>query len=479
MQIGGTEITNLYHGTGEMLMEKITFHITSAKKKGVKVRYRLRDGRDVQICHSSDIVADADEIAKFNADGTTKGRISVYKEELCDALKEEYGVMVKAYAIMKDNGYDLTTEVFEREISRIKDPVVQVRMDNPNVVSRFRTYADKSLKHGIIGENRYKHIMVVADKLERFLVINGISALTTVEFTEDHLMDFRDFLFDEYKYIERYPKLYETVKEQNKPKTRLSMNTVVSQMKMFQTFFTELEDTDEISKSPYRKLGKERKKAVMKTKYDDPVFLRKEELFRIINTDVPPTLQGTKDAFLVQCAFGCRVSDFQKMGMHTISVSEDGIPYVHYIPQKTADAQTGNEEVQTPIVRFAFDIIKRTDFVFPILKNLYGNGGYNANIKYLLHVCKIDREVPQYNELTRQNDYYPLHKVGSSKLCRKTHVDMMNKVQVDMYAAGLHKEGSSAVTRYTRMELKDRFALMNAAFEQESYLVTSDLKIKK
>lgn len=31
---------------------------------------------------------------------------------------------------------------------------------------------------------------------------------------------------------------------------------------------------------------------------------------------------------------------------------------------------------------------------------------------------------------------------------------MMNKVQVDMYVAGLHKEVSKAVNRYTKMELK-------------------------
>lgn len=458
-------------------MEKITFNITTDKKKQIRVRYRLRDGRKVQLCHKSSIVADAVDIAKFNPDGTTRTRVSVFNQQLAADLTSEYLLMTKAYASMKENGYDMTSEVFEVEISKLKDPIVQTRIEKPNVVTSFRMYADKALKHGIIGNARHRHIMVVADKLERFLIINGIRGMTIEEFNADHLMDFRDFIFDEYKYIKRYPKLYDDVKEQNKPQARLSMNTVVSQMKMLQTFFTELEDTDEISKSPFRKLGKERKKTVMKTKYDDPIFLRDDELFTILGTEVPPSLQDTKDAFLVQCAFGCRVSDFQKMDMNTISVSEDGIPYVHYIPQKTADAQTGNEEIQTPIVRYAFDIIKRTGFVFPILNNLYGKNGYNSSIKYLLRICKIDRKVAQYNEETRQNEYFPLYSAGSSKLCRKTHVDMMNKVQVDMYAAGLHKEGSLAVNRYTKLELKDRFALLNAAFKQEPYKVNTKMNI--
>ncbi len=54
---------------------------------------------------------------------------------------------------------------------------------------------------------------------------------------------------------------------------------------------------------------------------------------------------------------------------------------------------------------------------------------------------------------------------------RVTHVDMLNKVQINYYAAGLHREGSKAVFRYTSLELADRFALLNAAFGEEGYRV--------
>ena len=42
-------------------------------------------------------------------------------------------------------------------------------------------------------------------------------------------------------------------------------------MKVF--FITEMEDKDEIIKSPFRKLGKERKKIVMRERYNTPIFL--------------------------------------------------------------------------------------------------------------------------------------------------------------------------------------------------------------
>ena len=384
-------------------MEKVSFY-PCTKKGEVRVKYRIRDGRSGQVYHTTDIICSEKDLEKLNPDGTRKDRVKLYNQGLADSLKKEYDLMMVAYSIIRDEGMDLTTVVLEREIAALKNPVIEVREENPSIVNRFRKYADDALRVGIIGVPRHKHIIVVSDKLERFLIIKGVSGITAEEFDVDLLIDFREFLFDEYLYVKKYERLYKNVKKQNKPQARLSMNTVTSQMKMFQTFFTELEDMDEIRKSPFRRLGKERKKAVMKTKYDDPIFLRADELKVVRESEVPEKLQETRDAFVVHCAFGCRISDYKDLSMDSIAVSADGIPYIHYLPKKTVDDQDGNEEVETPIVRYAFDIIKRTGFEFPILKNIYGSYGYNARIRALLQHCKIDRLVPQYNEATKKND---------------------------------------------------------------------------
>ncbi len=459
-------------------MEYITLKTRTTKDSGiVKLRFRLRDGRNIELYHKSDIEIKVADLDKLDNEGKKKKGVTTLTKKFLETISAEKRYMQLAYDKMKNDGMDINSEVFESVIAGMKTPVLEVRKEQPAVVLRFRQYADNALRDGVLGKRRHDHIIVVSDKLERFLTIKGLSEITAAEFTDSLLMEFRNFLFDEYKYVEKYKRLYKKVNSYNKPKARLSLNTVASQMKMLQTFFTELENSDEILKSPFRRLGKERKKVVMKTKYDDPVFLRSNELQTVLSAEVPAILQDTRDAFLVQCAFGCRISDFAHMDMQSISVSPDGIPYVHYIPKKTADAQIDNREVETPIVRYAFDIIQRTNFEFPVLKNLYGPMGFNQKIKDLLQVCKINREVPIYNEESKQNDYLPLFKVGSSKLARKTHVDIMNKVQINMYAAGLHKDGSAAVRRYTNMELKDRFTLMNAAFDQKPYKVDTDLNI--
>ncbi len=130
--------------------------------------------------------------------------------------------------------------------------------------------------------------------------------------------------------------------------------------------------------------------------------------------------------------------------MDNVSISEEGIPYVHYLP---------------------------------ILKYPSGKSGYNKKIKQLLKEAGLDRKVTKFDEEEGTNKYIPLYDSSSSKLARSTHVDMMAKVQINMYAAGLHRQGSGAVSLYTMLELADRFKLMNLAFGQEDYRVDKNLVV--
>lgn len=459
-------------------MMYITFAHRTTKTTGtIRLRFRLRDGRDIQLFHKSGIEAEIKDLERFGLDCKVKRNTKVYNAVLEGEINAELDIMGRAYEKMVAEGKDLTSEMFERTILETRVPVEEERSGVETLVVRFRRYADEALRDNIIGESRHAHFMTFAGKLERYVIIKGISKTVPSEVTPDFLMDFRSFIFDEYKYVPKHPALYTDMKRANKPTRRLSLNTVATQMKTLQTFFNQLEENDEIVKSPFRKLGKERKMAVVKTMFDDPIFLRAEELEKVRSAKLPPKMENVRRAFVLQCALGCRISDFKAMTMDNVSVSDDGIPYIHYLPQKTVDSQDTNKEIQTPLVRFAFDIVKASEFQFPELKYVYGEYGYNAQIRSMLQICKIDRKVPVFNEETKTNEYVPLWSQGSTKLARKTHVDMMNKVQINKYVAGLHREGSSAVNRYTNLELKDRFDLMNVAFKQEEYKVDDKLNI--
>jgi len=459
-------------------MALITIKRRTTKTSGsIKLRFRLRDGRDLEIYHKSDIEAELSALAKFDDSGKKKPRVTDYDQELENKIKVEMERMAKAYATMQEKGMDMTSEIFEKEIAKVTFEVKQIRAEQESLINRFRRYTEEALRDNIIGQARYAHFVTFGNKLNRYLIIKGLSEISPAEVDPEFLMDFRNFIFDEYKYVPKHKTLYRDMNRANKPTARMSLNTVATQMKTLQTFFAQLDDNDEIPKSPFRKLGKERRQNVFKTMYDDPIFLRADEFQTVMTHKVPEKLEPARDAFVLQCALGCRISDFEAMTMDSVGVSDEGIPFIHYLPQKTKGIQDTNTEIQTPLVRFAFDIIKRTNFNFPCLKYVYGASGYNAQIRAILSTCKIDRKVAVYNEETKKNEYVTVSSQGSSKLCRKTHVDMMNKVQVNKYAAGLHREGSGAVDRYTNLELRDRFILMNAAFNQEPYKVDSELNI--
>ena len=136
-----------------------------------------------------------------------------------------------------------------------------------------------------------------------------------------------------------------------------------------------------------------------------------------------------------------------------------------------------NKEVETPLIRPALEIIQRTGLHLMGPNQHYGKQRYNETLRQLLQYCGINRSVCLYDSELKDNVYRPIYEVASSKLARKTHVDMLTKVQINYYAAGLHRSGSDAVFRYTSLELADRFALLNAAFGTEDYRVDKDLRI--
>lgn len=339
-----------------------------------------------------------------------------------------------------------------------------MRKGGEPVINRLTRYLEEALRDGVIVQGRYTVLKGKARKLQRFLAIKGLSRISACEFTSDLLLEYRQFIYNEYLYVSQFPSLYPKGEGRHAPRRRCKNTTVVHDLKALQAFFRELEDTGEIRRSPFKKISFEKRRSIMHVMYDAPIFLKVEELKLLMKTAVPSELQQAKDIFVLNCALGCRISDLKRLTMDKVAVSEDGIPYIHYIPSKTTRTQTTNQEIQTPLIRPALDIIRRTRLTFNGHNPKYEKQVYNKDLRRLLEYCGIDRPVCLFDSERGDNVYRPLYEVASSKLARKTHVDMLTKVQINYYAAGLHREGSGAVFRYTSLELKDRYELLKAAF---------------
>lgn len=368
-------------------------------------------------------------------------------------------------------------------IDKYHNPEKYIQKDDKKepLCEMFQRYVDVWLDTGVIGAGRKKHYDVVIRELTRFFIINGIDSCPVEDFNKDTILKFREFLRTEYKLVDKYPGLYVDMNSRNRPSKERSQNTIAEKLLLLQAFMVELESNDIIPVSPFRKIGKE-KEAIMKQQYDEPIFLTKVEFNVVLTKDCPESLQRVKDLFIVQCCFGCRIGDFRRFTFDNIDI-EEGVPYIHYLPQKTHRDGLIRTEIKTPIIRFAYDIIMKykgelsKKALLPFYPDGNGETGYNYQIKKLLEYCGIERKIAMFNPLSSTNEYKPIYEIASSKLARKTHVDMMNKVQVDKYAAGLHAKNSSAVNRYTNMGVKERFILMCAAFGCAEYRVDSELKI--
>ncbi|WP_051523389.1 hypothetical protein [Prevotella sp. MA2016] len=329
---------------------------------------------------------------------------------------------------------------------------------------RLLRYINEAHRDGVMGDGRYAVALGKAEKLHRFLIISGKPKISASKFTTDMVLQYRQFIYDEYTYVPLHPDLYPCSSGHRPPRKRMRDTTVVHDLKLLQAFFAELENTNEIRRSPFRNISMEKRRIMMHVMYDAPIYLRAEELKRVIDTKVPKELQWAKDLFVLNCAIGCRISDLLRLTPEKIAVSDEGIPYVHYIPHKTMRFQTSNREVTTPLIEPALEIIQRTQLRFFDKDLNYAKQRYNKTLRQLLAFCGITRRVSIYCPETGDNVYKPICGIATSKLARKTHIDMLNKVQINYYAAGLHRNGSEAVFRYTNLELSDRYRLMQAAF---------------
>lgn len=448
------------------------FTRTRKKDKEVNVRFRLSDGRKIQLFHKSEIMVVPNLWDANNEQYKAKSVIKLSQRTRFNSLIHERKRLILD---LYNENKSLTSEELEVLIDKhIHPEKYDIKVEKESMIDMFKRYVNGWLDTGIIGAGRKKHYDVVIRELTRFFIINGMDGCSVKDFNKDTILKFREFLRAEYKLVDKYPELYLDMNNRNKPSKERSQNTIAEKLLLLQAFMAELESNDIIPVSPFRKIGKE-KEAIMKQQYDEPVFLTKAEFNALLEKECPESLQRVKDLFIVQCCLGCRIGDFRRFTFDNIGI-EEGIPYIHYLPQKTHRDGLIRTEVKTPIISIAYDIIMKykgelsNNALLPYYPDGNGETGYNYQIKKLLEFYEINRKVAIFNTTLGINEYLFIYEIASSKLARKTHVDLMNKVQIDKYAAGLHKRGSSAVDRYTQLGLKEKYILMCAAFGCEPAL---------
>ena len=94
----------------------------------------------------------------------------------------------------------MNSRIFETLVKQVMTESVEyaIRQKGEPVYTRLTRYLEESFRDGVIGQGRYVIMLGKARKLQRFLIIKGLSAIRAREFTADLLLEYRQFIYDEY-----------------------------------------------------------------------------------------------------------------------------------------------------------------------------------------------------------------------------------------------------------------------------------------
>ena len=448
----------------------------------VPLRFRLKDGADVDLVIDSGRMVDVGDLALFTVDGKARGRLHEYDPQVKRYVDRYISVMPAVYLELVQSGVEVDEAVFQSAVDKRLGEEPLPELVSSALVERFRGYLDEELSAGRISAKIHRESMTLSRKLERYLVIREIVGVEVSGVTAEMLVDFEKFCIDEYlyaadpKYAHLYPRDYEGCRLW--PKHKLKEHILAKVLVRFQTFWSDLVAFGEIQRSPYDDYVPWMKPKHYKNYLEvmgDPVSLTREEFLKVMETAVPEQLAEVRNMFILQVCLGCRGDVLGNIRLSDIRVTRSGVPYLCYKP--VVHKMARNElkaEFEVPLVRAAFDIMMRTrcEFYFGCQA-----ASYNRRIKELLRYCGIDREVSVYNERTGVTEQAPLCELMSNLYARTTHVDIVGRTVVRPEIAHAWTVSDRASVRMDGLSLEPRFKMLNKAFGQWEYKVDANLNI--
>lgn len=425
-------------------MASVTAFIRVSKKRieRATVRFRLRDGRNIQLFHASEL-----EVNPSDWDAT---RQEIKAKVLYDAEKraafnkavaDRKNMMLEVYNAASDKE-GLTSELLDQEIDKRLHPDRYI-VEQPRQTF-FEAY-EEFIEKRKLSDWRVRAIQVVIRALKRYELYarRNVDRRFTLDLdtvTPLVLGDFEEFLRNEHTFCEQYPEIYEAVPESRTPQPR-GQNTINGILTKLRTFFIWANDVGKTTNNPFKNY------IVEECVYGTPYYISIDERNKIYRTNLSrhPQLAIQRDVFVFQCLIGCRVGDLYKLTRENII---DGA--VEYIPRKTRDGHPVT--VRVPLNDTAKEIIaKYADYAGPSLFPLMAEQQYNKAIKRIFLAAGMKRRVTILNPLTREAEQRPIWEVASSHLARRAFVGNLYKQVKDPNLVGAlsgHKEGSRAFARY-------------------------------
>jgi len=414
-------------------MAKITAFIRTTKaKQSANVRFRLRDGRDFQCFHKS-------ELTVLHEKWDAKEQIIKAKVLFEEPKRAAFNKAITArrdliHSIYVRMGKDLTSEILEEEINKELHPEKYGTLKQ----SFFDMY-EEFITNNAHGDWQRKHHRVVLRCLKRFEIYKKLKLELDV-FNVLLLNDFVEYLKNEFEICTTKPEIFIEVPECRSIKPR-GINTISGMLSNFRTFFIWCIKNGKTENQPFKHFK------IENDVYGTPYYITVDERNAIYNYDFSefPELEKQRDIFVFQCFIGCRVGDLYSLTKKNIINGA-----VEYIAKKTSDNK--GDTVRVPLSTVASEILEKyKDIEGDKLLPFIAQQNYNYAIKNIFKKAGITRDVIILDTITRQSVIKPINEVASSHLARRTLIgNLINKYKDSNLVTPLsgHVGGSKALHRY-------------------------------
>jgi site-specific recombinase XerD len=410
---------------------------------------RLRDGRQVDMVAPTNLAInpnlwdDQDEQVKSKVvcDDSVRTYYNDETRKIKSYLEKEYR------ANEEEVSKDWLKVALDKYYNPKKYHIKEVEPEKPTLIELFDEFL---LKHKL-SDVRAKNYRVIKRGLQRYeLYVRATKRgqkgfrLYVDDVTPDTLRDIWDFFENEYRYVELYPNIYESIPEKRTPQPR-GRNTLLDCFSRIRTFFYWCNDHKKTTNKPFDDFPLE------ECTYGTPYYITIEERNKIYMTNLSrhPSLAIQRDIFVFQCLIGCRVGDLIKMTKGSVINGA-----IEYIPRKTKEGRPLT--VRVPLNDIAQEIVERYrthegDKLLPFISEQK----YNVAIKRIFMAAGLKRMVTVVNPTTREEEKRVLYEIASSHLARRTFVGNLYKQVKDPNLVGSlsgHKEGSKAFARYREID---------------------------
>ena len=319
--------------------------------------------------------------------------------------------------------------------------------DDPSVpkVERLDFFEawDAYIRLSQVSDKRKEMFKVVKNMLYRFEQVYQMRdksfSLSLANFPPVLLSEFEKFLWEEDKYVDKYPHIYKGCRD-----VKRGQNTISCRLKVVRAFFNWCINNNLAETTPFAKFK-------IKTEvYGTPVYISKEERDILWHHEMSSeALNRIRDIFIFQCCIGCRVGDLMKFTYDNVI---DGA--IEYIAGKTADNRP--ETVRVPLNSIARAIIKKYQSnKRKTLLPFISQQNYNDGIKECFKQAGLVRTITVYDARTGTDKRMPLCDYAASHMARRTFVgNLYAQVQDPNLIASLsgHREGSKAFARYRNID---------------------------